>query len=69
MITGRRDLSRHAWGIAADINFGNDLDGPGSPVAPLLLSAMEFHGITSGHDWTTPGPGHFEWVGLRSQLP
>lgn len=60
-IAGRRDLSRHSWGIAADINWGNDHDGPRSPVAPALLEAMEEAGITSGHAWTNPDAGHFEW--------
>ncbi|MFQ5968534.1 MAG: M15 family metallopeptidase [Acidimicrobiia bacterium] len=63
-IRGRRDLSRHAWGVAADINFGNPLEGPGSPIAPVLLETMEAMGITSGHDWINPDPGHFEWYGL-----
>ncbi len=63
MVSGRRDLSRHAWGVAADINFFNALDGPGSPVASELVAAMEAVGITSGHAWTVPDPGHFEWVG------
>ncbi|MFQ5554583.1 MAG: M15 family metallopeptidase [Acidimicrobiia bacterium] len=63
-ITDRRGLSRHAWGVAADINFGNTLDGgQGSPVHPALLTAMSDAGITSGHEWVQPDPGHFEWVG------
>jgi hypothetical protein len=62
-IAGRRDLSRHAWGMAADINWGNDFDATRSPVAPPLLAAMAADGITSGHDWINPDPGHFEWVG------
>ena len=60
-IRGRADLSHHAWGVAADINFGNDLDGPGSPTDPRLIEAMAALGILSGHTWTDPGPGHFEW--------
>jgi hypothetical protein len=60
-IAGRRDLSRHAWGIAADINWGNDPEGTRSPIAPALLDAMTANGITSGHDWINPDPGHFEW--------
>ncbi len=62
-ITGRRDVSRHAWGIAADINFGNSADGPASPTDEALLAAMEAAGITSGHEWLDPDPGHFEWYG------
>ncbi|MGI9614043.1 MAG: M15 family metallopeptidase, partial [Acidimicrobiales bacterium] len=57
-------LSRHAWGAAADINFGNPLgDNPGSPIHPELLDRMAAAGVTSGHDWTIPDPGHFEYVG------
>lgn len=62
-IAGRRDLSRHAWGVAADINWGNAFDSTRSPVAPPLLAAMAAVGITSGHDWINPDAGHFEWVG------
>jgi hypothetical protein len=60
-IAGRRDLSRHSFGVAADINFFNPLDGPASPVDLRLLAAMEAVGITSGHEWMIPDPGHFEW--------
>ncbi len=63
-IRGRKDFSRHAWGIAADINFGNGPDGgPGSPTHPALLAAMRERDILSGHLWTDPDPGHFEWFG------
>ena len=63
-IRRRSDLSRHAWGVAADINFGNEPGGsPGSPTHPALLDAMLELGIRSGHAWTNPGPGHFEWYG------
>ena len=60
-IRRRTDLSHHAWGIAADINFGNSLEGPGSPTDPRLLEAMAALDILSGHAWTDPDPGHFEW--------
>jgi hypothetical protein len=63
-IRGRKDLSRHAWGVAADINFGNEPDGgPGSPTHPALLDAMLQRDIRSGYAWTDPDPGHFEWFG------
>ena len=58
-------LSRHAWGAAADINFFNSLDGgPGSPVHAGLLEAMAEFGVTSGHSWSIPDPGHFEYYGF-----
>ena len=63
-IRGRTDMSRHAWGAAADINFGNETDGgPGSPTHAALLEAMLDRHIRSGHAWTDPDPGHFEWYG------
>jgi hypothetical protein len=63
-IRGRSDLSRHAWGAAADINFGNESDGgSGSPTHPGLVAAMLERDVLSGHLWTDPGPGHFEWFG------
>lgn len=64
-IAGSTRLSRHAWGVAADINFGNSLDGgPGSPVNAELLRRMAAAGITSGHTWRSPDPGHFEFYGF-----
>jgi hypothetical protein len=68
-IAGTTRLSRHAFGVAADINFGNPLDGgPGSPVHPELLARMAAAGITSGHAWSAPDPGHFEFYS-RSPIP
>jgi hypothetical protein len=61
-IRQRRDISHHAWGAAADINFGNfDL-----ATDPRLLAAMTAAGIRSGHTWTNPDPGHFEWFPQHS---
>ncbi len=63
-IGGSKRLSRHSWGIAADINFGNEPDAsPGSPVHPILLERMEEAGFVSGHQWVNADPGHFEYVG------
>jgi hypothetical protein len=61
-ISGTTRLSRHAFGAAADINFGNSLDGgAGSPVHPELLARMAAVGITSGQAWSASDPGHFEF--------
>jgi hypothetical protein len=55
-------LSRHSFGAAADINIFNPTDGgPGSPVHPELLSRIYAAGLTSGHVWANPDPGHFEF--------
>ncbi len=63
-IGGSQRLSRHSWGIAADINFGNDPDySLGSPVHPILLNRMAEAGLVSGHRWVNADPGHFEYVG------
>ena len=60
-IAGRTDISHHSWGAAADINFFNPPGGAGSPTHPALLQAMYAAGLTSGHTWQNPDPGHFEW--------
>ncbi|MBT8202156.1 MAG: hypothetical protein KJO87_02515 [Acidimicrobiia bacterium] len=60
-IAGRLALSHHSFGAAADINFFEPLDGPFSPINPDLLVALYNAGMTSGHVWVNPDPGHFEW--------
>lgn len=60
-IANRRAISHHSFGAAADINFFEPLDGPFSPTQPDLLLAMYDAGMTSGHVWVNPDPGHFEW--------
>lgn len=69
-IRGTTRLSRHSFGVAADINFttrsGNRR---GSPTHEALLAAMEAYGVHSGHVWTNPDPGHFEFYGFPDGLP
>ena len=60
-IAGRRDLSRHAWGVALDINWGANPTGLASAQDPRLVETMDRWGFTSGHEWLIPDPGHFEW--------
>ncbi|MGI9610517.1 MAG: hypothetical protein ACR2NL_09530 [Acidimicrobiia bacterium] len=60
-IAGRLAISHHSFGAAADINFFEPLDGPYSPTDPDLLIALYTAGLTSGHLWVNPDPGHFEW--------
>ncbi len=60
-IAGRQAISHHSFGAAADINFFEPLDGPFSPTNPDLLVALYGVGLTSGHIWVNPDPGHFEW--------
>ncbi len=61
-IAGRRDPSRHAWGVAVDLNFGANPTGRESAQDPRLVAVMERWGFTSGHDWLIPDPGHFEYL-------
>lgn len=61
-ITGRRDISRHAWGAALDINIHSNPQGLESAQDPRLVEVMESWGFTSGHDWLIPDPGHFEYL-------
>lgn len=60
-ISGRQAISHHSFGAAADINFFESVDGPYSPTNPDLLVALYTAGLTSGHLWVNPDPGHFEW--------
>jgi hypothetical protein len=60
-IAGRLAISHHSFGAAADINFFEPVDGPYSPTDPDLLVALFTAGLTSGHLWVNPDPGHFEW--------
>lgn len=69
-IRGTTRLSRHSFGIAADINFSRrDGDVRGSPTHTALIAAMSEYGVHSGHVWTTPDPGHFEYYGFPDGRP
>jgi hypothetical protein len=60
-------VSRHAWGIAVDINVdANDL-GARPRQDPRLLEIMRRHGFAWGGEWLRPDGMHFEWVGASAQ--
>jgi hypothetical protein len=60
---GRENLSRHAWGIAIDLNVDFALPGAG-PVPPdAFIAIMGRHGFRWGGDFSAPDNHHFEWVG------
>ncbi len=68
-IRGRKDLSRHAWGVAVDLNFGFDGgDRRGSATHSALIQAMLDQEVLSGHLWSDPDFGHFEWFGVASEV-
>ena len=58
----RRSLSRHAWGIAVDINTRLFPFGSAASQDPRLIAAFARQGFTWGGDWRTPDPMHFEAV-------
>jgi hypothetical protein len=57
------DISRHAWGIAIDLNYDDNPTGLESVQDPRLVAIFERWGFTSGDTWLKPDPGHFEYVG------
>jgi hypothetical protein len=57
------DISRHAWGVALDVNYDDNPTGLESVQDPRLVATFERWGFTSGDSWLKPDPGHFEYVG------
>jgi hypothetical protein len=58
-------LSRHAWGIAIDLNPSTNPYGS-VPTLPLaVVEAFRRWGFSWGGTWSTPDGMHFEW----RQLP
>jgi hypothetical protein len=55
-------VSRHAWGVALDINYRGNQTGVSSAQDPRLVAVMARYGFTSGADWLQPDPAHFEYV-------
>lgn len=53
-------LSRHAWGLALDINVTGDPRGDIRSQHPVLVEAMRRQGFDWGGDWEWPDPGHYE---------
>ena len=55
-------LSRHAWGVAFDINVIKNTAGRGSAQDPRLVAIMRRWGFTFGGSWLDPDPAHFEYL-------
>lgn len=53
-------LSRHAWGIAVDLNIGANPRGSFSTQDHRLIEAMSDVGLANGGLWLVPDPGHYE---------
>ena len=59
---GGSGISRHAWGVAVDINTGDNPTGLASVQDPRLVTAFGRWGFTEGSGWLVPDAGHFEYV-------
>jgi hypothetical protein len=59
-----RGLSRHAWGLALDINGTANPEGAPSRQDPGLVAAFERWGFRWGGRWNPPDAMHFELAGL-----
>ncbi|MDQ3538208.1 MAG: M15 family metallopeptidase, partial [Actinomycetota bacterium] len=55
-------VSRHAWGVAIDLNYPDNPVGQASTQDPRLVEVMERWGFTWGGRWLVPDPAHFEYV-------
>jgi D-alanyl-D-alanine carboxypeptidase len=55
-------ISRHAWGMAVDLNFGQNPTGLTSVQDPRLVAIFARWGFTEGSGWLVPDAGHFEFV-------
>ncbi|MDP3984490.1 MAG: M15 family metallopeptidase [Acidimicrobiia bacterium] len=61
-IAGTHSLSRHAWGVAVDINYTANVTGQTTTQDARLVETMERWGFTWGGNWLIPDAAHFEWV-------
>lgn len=59
---GGTALSRHAWGVAIDLNAGQNPTGLASVQDPRLLEVFARWGFTDGSGWLVTDAGHFEYV-------
>ncbi|HEX6424282.1 MAG TPA: M15 family metallopeptidase [Acidimicrobiales bacterium] len=59
---GGAGISRHAWGVAVDVNTGDNPTGLASVQDPRLVAIFGRWGFTEGSGWLVPDAGHFEYV-------
>jgi hypothetical protein len=62
LISAGGDLSRHAWGIAVDLNAHGNPTGTGSGQHDALVELFTSAGWGWGGIWLVPDPMHFELV-------
>lgn len=61
--------SRHAWGIALDLNADLNPTGLKSGQDPRLVEAFARWGLTWGGFWLVPDPMHVEYIGPPTPGP
>ena len=61
-IAGSQALSRHAWGVAIDLNYQANPTGQVTVQDPRLVETMERWGFGWGGNWLVPDAAHFEWL-------
>lgn len=61
-VAGSTQVSRHAWGAAADVNFSVNPLGTATGQDPRLVEVFARWGFGSGDLWLVPDSGHFEYI-------
>lgn len=63
---GSKPLSMHAWGLAVDLNVGDNPVGARPRMDPGVVAIMEKWGFRWGGRWSPPDGHHFELAALIS---
>lgn len=61
-----KPLSMHAWGLAVDLNVGDNPAGSRPKMDPKVVAVMEKWGFRWGGRWSPPDGQHFELAALIS---
>lgn len=61
-IAAGQSLSRHSWGIAIDLNVGDNPRGSFSTQDARLVDIMRSAGFGWGGAWLVPDPAHYEVI-------
>lgn len=62
LTTSQEAVSRHAWGIAVDLNWPDNPVGGASTQDARLVEVLQRWGLTWGGEWLVADPAHFEHV-------